>query len=201
MGGSPQQDFADAAPRRTTNAQDACAFEAATGMTGIAGTYVFPRGMSADEYQDYTAYSYDVYALDSVYDPARGWTKQPATPALDALKERLRADWDELAALNPELKKIDVNRDDGLELHVALNGAVSRYSVRDINFVLHAPPEKFGDDFYDAAAKALKEKIECASGRTLQWAASPATLREMERQLQARTATATSHKFIASPDK
>ena len=189
MGQVKKQFSAAAKPRCSHHAKNfmpANDFEAHTGLSGISGHYTFPRGLSATKYQDYLEYTgkvFDHYTFNKDDTFAKKSEPDPA------LMEKLRKDWDELVALNPVLKKVSVNKNDGFELHDALYGVVSKFNTDDINIFLDTPrktgkrtvaldvPKIYG-------LKNVKIEIELTAGSPMYWVPSPTTIQKIKAALK-----------------
>ena len=120
MGRVKKQFYTVAKPKCWMPAKE---FEGETGLTGISGDYKFPHGLSADEYEGYVSYAsriFDCYLLNR-----EDYTSVKTSEPDPALMEKMRKDWDDLVTLNPALKKVSVDKKDGNELQLALEGAAS----------------------------------------------------------------------------
>jgi hypothetical protein len=192
--GQIKKDFVKAAPRCShgnKNFLPARDFEFHAGIDGISAHYVFPRGISATWYDkylekaDYASRTRKCYSFNKDHAPS---LKSP-DPALmaDMLK-----DWDELAALNPGLKKVRLDRGSPMNLLNALYGVVSQFNVDDINNFLEVPRitgrrAVAVDNLKIHDMSQTQVKIEIAAGTQVEWVLSPATLKKIEQALEKKT--------------
>ncbi len=191
MGQTKQQFSTASKPRCSHNNKNflpARDFEAHAGITGISAHYVFPRGMSVGKYEAYLL-SYAGWNHVEGKNPEEQIYNASHDPLVMA---RLRKDWAELVALNPELKKISINKNDGGELRDALFGAASQFNIDDINIFLDTP-RKTGNNLNGInvpkiyGLKVTEAQIELTSGVRMQWVASPETVNKIKAALEAKT--------------
>ena len=185
MMGRVQKQFSAAAKPKCShhskNFLPANDFEAHTGLFGISAHYIFPRGLSAAKYSDYVSYSsraFDYYTFSRT-----DYTFAKKSDSDPVFMQQMRKDWDELVALNPELKKVSLNREEALDLQSALAGAVSQFNVDDLNAFIDIHhktgrvsaaidiPKLYG-------LEDIERGIELTTGVQMSWVASPRTVRK-----------------------
>lgn len=176
-------------------------FEKATGLRGIAGNYKYPGGMNAVQFDDAWTWTFHTNGETRLYPTAlvdRG-IALPRVGAREEINEYLartprevqdafRGAWNEMVALNPELKGVRVYKNDIGKVYDVINGVASGFNVSDINYYLEA-------DSSDDSRRAYFEdkrrvRIEDETGARPCWIASPETLDQICLKLDERKARA-----------
>lgn len=150
-------------------------FEAQHGISGIAGDYIFPDGMTASAYEDLYNWQIDEGErilrhpgiLDSFEAPERRMTHMPGRiaafvelQASSRYKSLLHEGWRRLEEENPELKKLAFNRSNGGELYNALLGVTSGFNMQDIDLFLKARRTGQPPGLYIRNADAFRAHME-----------------------------------------
>jgi hypothetical protein len=184
-----QQQFLNVAKARCShglnNMLSSRDFEAHAGITGISAYYIFPGNMSVTRFanhidrMDYPSRTFQHYSFDEGDNFVLTSTPDPV------LLAQMLKDWNDLIALNPELKKIKVDKGSPKELFDCLAGVASQYNADDINHYLTRSRLGFPKDSADT--DQLKTAIELTAGAAMEWDASPKTLKVIKAALEAKT--------------
>jgi hypothetical protein len=162
-------------PRRSH--QPPVEYEQKTGTTGIAGRYRYPGGMTAEQYDCWIVEQGSLLAWED---------NSPETV------EKLKNTFNELAALNPEIRNLP-HRDMPRRLRHSIFGVASSMNTDDIRFFIEYP-EKTGRDDVARAAHGdpdydrLTVAVQTRTGVGGSWVASPKTLRRIFEQVKDRPA-------------
>lgn len=165
----------------------AITFEVHTGISGIAGDYLFPNQMSASEYEIYSNYTAQIGAH---YDFSGSLIRKKSDPP-PVLMAQMQKDWAALTRLNPSLKKILVDINDPMGMHDALHGVACLLNTDDINLMLQMRRETKSllTPLHVSTlpgVEALKNEIFDRTGEVVGWVACPKTLRKIKRNLPRR---------------
>ncbi len=173
----------DGRPRYTAHAVK---MEDETGLKGIAGRYQFINGQEPA----FAEYGYRKRFLK--YSIATGFLKSEdpiCKQAGETLKDQLPAalkeinhEIEELTKLNPELKRLNHNKNNLIETYRTLIGITSQYNVDDINAYLH----NMRTGSINTSVIKRIEKIKQATGIRFGWQPSAKTMDKIEQQLAMR---------------
>lgn len=166
--------------------QPAIEFEAKTGITGIAGHYVMPGALTAQQVENY------VMLLD--HSVLRGKITH------EQQHEKMVSLVAALQGRNPELDIIKYNTEDTFHLRYIAIGATSGFKAGDINsFVNGGTYLKLKND---PAYVALREKLEAQTGVSMGgWIPTMDTLKTIDKKLSLQPAPAPSAKLQAGTPK
>lgn len=189
-------DFNEAVKR-----QPALRFELQTGLSGIAGRYVFPKGFTAAEFEDHYTWRFDStvrhpgIVIEQKMDADRALMESTGKRKLDDLLEcttedfqtELKSAWNELVRLNPPLAKVEPQK--MVDYYHAILGVVSGFNIDDIMFFQkgHRKVEvvgKWAQTFADI--RSMTFEIETETGYSLSWVPSRKTLKRVMKQVELR---------------
>jgi hypothetical protein len=176
-------------------------FEKATGLKGIGGNYKYPASMNAVQFDDAWTWTFIQKENRQILPTAlvAAGIALPEYPRRMDINDYMatlpqpvqgmyRNVWDELVALNPQLKGVRVDKGDIGQVYDAINGVASGFNVTDINYYLEADSSREARLKY--FAHPLIAKIDEESGAHMCWIAAPETLQQVSLQLDERKARA-----------
>lgn len=173
----------------TAAGKPALEFEELTGLAGIAGIYKYPQGMTAaqyDVYSNFTAPAQDCYETAGT-DHRLVKVAEPSPE----LMTRMQREWKKLVDLNPVLKKVPVDVQDGLSLHDAISGVACALNPDDISLFV-GMRRKLGVASLKTFAQAIPGYLQLdwevgqLTSHVPEWFPAPETLEKMRGQLQQR---------------
>ena len=162
----------------------AAAFEFRNNITSIAGSYRYPEGMSASEFESTLSYNRDIQACFRKPNECDFRVEQIADIPADIVQD-LQDDWAELQHLNPELDAVRLDADDHFYMLHAVNGAACMLNVADIHFYIHEIKRSnsqavfknlLADPDYAASFNAVSQ---LALEQYVGWAPCPETLEDI----------------------
>lgn len=160
-------------PRKTKSSQPPVRYETQANVTGVSRTYKFPGGMTAEQF--------DIMAADLLL---------PHEDVGPDMMGALRHTFNKLATLNPEILPM-AHDDNPRYLRYAIFGMASSMNPDDIRFFI-ARSKATNDGPIAALTHRnpgydhLYSMIETRTGFTMNWVASPATLRHVFNQVRDR---------------
>lgn len=162
-------------------------FEKETGVIGIAGKYKMPdeKAHADMEFEHCNKFSKYIYAVNKIGKYADFLPSKVKKKLTVLAKEgqktglpKMLKNFDELVKLNPELKKLEVDRANIGKVNDAIFGITSQFNVDDINDFLKR------DFFYGETKETkLKDEIEKRTGIDIQWRPSISTLKKIQIQV------------------
>jgi hypothetical protein len=185
----PVTDFNYSAQREKPCARSihlpARSFEHVGGIDGIAGDYRFPDGWKAGEFEAYISKKYFPWLMIHDMDFNGSYRKADFAGAL-------KAEWADLAALNPCLASIPLETGNPQVLFDAILGVTSGFNTDDIAFFtgleiagntpVYAYAQKmtgYAALFNEVAESVARKGWE----RPIEWVPSPKTLQVMKEKL------------------
>lgn len=176
-------------------------FEKATGLKGIAGNYKYPAGMNAVQFDDAWTWTFNSNGTTRLLPTAlvgKGVPLPEVGPREEVndyirrlpqeTQNEFRKVWDELVALNPQLKAVRIDTADTGKLYDVINGVASGFNPNDINYYLEADSSEDSRRAYFEDSRRIK--IEDETGARPCWIASPQTLDQICLKLEENKARA-----------
>ena len=167
-------------------------FELRNGVSGIAGHYQFPYGMSAAEFEETYFWRLDSRPgiLNETDIPENGanalkgdideFLSKSSLSFINMMSQL----WDEIVHLNPVLKEIRIDKTSLHQVYHALLGVSSGFNTDDINLYLSLKCVEGRKPQDIMASNPIRELIETHTG-PMGWVAAPKTLEKIERQISA----------------
>ena len=168
-------------------------FELRNGVSGIAGHYQFPYGMSAAEFEETYFWKHDARPsiLNETDSPENG--VKSLKGEIDEFLSRgslsfitmMSQLWGELVQLNPILKEVKIDKTSPHQVYHALLGVTSGFNTDDINHYLRL---KFSDNILPGMVARNNPVIKSIEERTherMLWIPAQETLEKIERQISA----------------
>lgn len=162
-------------------------FEKETGLAGISGKYKMPDGKTHEtvEFEHQKESRKYIFATARIKEYASFLpshiNKQLAVIAEEGQKvclPKMLKNFDKLVKLNPELKKLEVDRTDIEKVNDVIFGITSRFNVDDINGFLKR------EEFYSETKESkLHNEMEERTGVDIQWHPCLSTLKKIEIQV------------------
>jgi hypothetical protein len=160
-------------------------FQTQNHLRSIAGRYRIPGNYTAPEYEDVTSAMViaETKAMVTPADKRSHWNvlERIAPP------EPLKKSWNRLVRLNPVLKGVKFDRNNGEEMYNAHLGVTSGFNVDDMNFFLEQKrvgeglPAKQAHEMPVHGDRLLR--IEGMAKTPMFWVASPKTAEKVEARL------------------
>lgn len=175
--------LADGKPKYTAHA---VRLEDDYGLKGIAGRYAFPGGKAADiaEY-DYRK-AYLKYSIASEFLKSPEAMKVNAAKKFEAEIPKALKDVNNeialLAEMNPDLKRLNYNKNNFVETYRALIGITSQYNADDINAYLH----NYRTGAKNTEVQNEMERLKKNSGIRFGWQPAMKTIELIDQQLRVR---------------
>lgn len=202
---SPSESTETTAAFNAAARQPALRFELQTGLSDIAGRYIFPEGHTARSFEEaytwrFTAPVTHPHVVVAGNMPDRGMIEAAVAVSgfggiiggIDAVMDdfspaytaELKKAWQQLVALNPPLSAIDTGGNRAL--YNAFCGVVSGFNVDDIiHFItpIHAGKDSCASLNRDFTSTAMRREIEEKTNVRLNWLPAPVTMRRMLTQI------------------
>ncbi len=172
----------------------AVAFEVFNKVTGIAGNYHFPGGMSATEYESTVVPRFSVDVFSKLEDPMQnGFLLVPKEAPDPEVLAEMKNQWEQLKKLNPELNVIDLGDCDPELMPMALfdciEGCASLFNPDDINTFVKTRIESRRFDVpaifsEDPDYSKVKAEVSNLAEYRVGWVPSKATLKLISGKLK-----------------
>lgn len=147
--------------------QAAAEFEQQTGLTGIAGRWSFPGGMTAKAMESLVRKHDNAILSGNI--------------TLQDCNRIFRDIWDQLTRCNPDLNRLQIDENDLQTLRHAIMGVASGFNYDDIEEFIHIGGGDVRKE--DPAYRTFFDHIQRMAGTGIYWIPSLKTLREIERQI------------------